>query len=69
MDIEIKQFVADFLIVNARPELTMQEKLDRSNAERDRAIAIADGVMEWETIQDTRNSMRDLAELKKQINQ
>ena len=69
MDIEIKQFVADFLIENAKPEPTMQEKLDRSNAERDRAIEIADGVMAWETIQDTRNSMRDLADLKKQINQ
>jgi len=50
-----------------KSELTMQEKLDRSNDQRDRAIAIADGVMEWESLQDTRKSMKDLAALKSEI--
>ena len=49
------------------PELTMQEKLDRSNYQRDRAIAIADGVMAWESLADTRKSMKDLAQLKQDI--
>lgn len=49
------------------PELTMQDKLDRSNDQRDRAIAIADGVMAWESLADTRKSMKDLAQLKQDI--
>ena len=49
------------------PELTIQEKLDRSNDQRDRAIAIADGVMAWESLADTRKSMKDLAQLKQDI--
>jgi len=48
-------------------EKTMQEKLDISNDQRDRAIAIADGVMNWESLADTRKSMKDLAQLKQDI--
>jgi len=47
----------------------MQQKLDRSNDQRDRAVAIADGVMVWENLADTRKSMKDLAALKKEINE
>ena len=32
-----------------------------------RAIAISDGVMEWESLADTRKSMKDLAQLKQDI--
>jgi len=32
-----------------------------------RAIAIADAMMAWETLQDTRKSMKDLAQLKQDI--
>lgn len=35
--------------------------------QRDRSIAISDGVMAWETMQDTRNSMKALAQLKQDI--
>jgi hypothetical protein len=67
MNEEIKQFINDFIVENAKPEMTMQDKLDRSNDQRDRAISIADGMMAWETMQDTRNSMKDLSALKKEI--
>jgi len=69
MSEEIVKFVEAFLIENTKPEMTMQQKLDLSNDQRDRAIAIADGVMAWESLADTRKSMKDLAELKKEINQ
>jgi hypothetical protein len=69
MSEEIVKFVEAFLVENAKPEMTMQQKLDLSNDQRDRAVAIADGVMAWESLADTRKSMKDLAELKKEINQ
>ena len=69
MSEEIVKFVEAFLVENTKPEMTMQQKLDLSNDQRDRAVAIADGVMAWESLADTRKSMKDLAELKKEINQ
>ena len=47
----------------------MQEKLDLSNDQRDRAIAIADGMMAWETPAQARQSSKDLSALKKEINE
>ena len=69
MSEEIVRFVEAFLVENTKPEMTMQQKLDLSNDQRDRAVAIADGVMNWESLADTRKSMKDLAQLKKEINQ
>ena len=68
-NIDVAQFVEAFLIETTRPEMTMHQKLKRSNDQLGRAIAIADGVMAWESLQDTRNSMKDLAALKKEINE
>jgi hypothetical protein len=67
MSEEIKQLVSDFLLVQTSPELTMQQKLDRSNDERDRAVAICDAMMAWETPQDARKTSKDLSQLKKDI--
>jgi hypothetical protein len=67
MSEEIKQLVGDFLVEQATPEPTIQEKLDRSNDERDRAIAICDAMMAWETPQDARKTSKDLSQLKKDI--
>lgn len=67
MSEEIKQLVSDFLLVQTSPELTMQQKLDRSNDERDRAVAICDAIMSWETPQDARKTSKDLSQLKKDI--
>jgi hypothetical protein len=67
MSDEIKQFVEAFLVEQSKPEPTMQEKLDRSNDERDRAVAICDAMMAWETPQDARKTSKDLSQLKKDI--
>jgi hypothetical protein len=67
MSEEIKQLVGDFLVEQATPEPTIQEKLDRSNDERDRAVAICDAIMSWETPQDARKTSKDLSQLKKDI--
>jgi len=67
MSEEIKQLVGDFLVVQTSPEPTIQQKLDRSNDERDRAIAICDAMMAWETPQDARKTSKDLSQLKKDI--
>lgn len=67
MNEEIKNFVGAFLIEQAKPEPSMQEKLDRSNNERDRAVAICDAMMAWETPQDARKTSKDLSQLKKDI--
>jgi hypothetical protein len=64
---EIKEFVEAFLVEKTKPDMTMKQKLDLSNDQRDRAIAIADGVMAWESLADTRKSMKDLAQLKQDI--
>ena len=69
MSEEIVKFVEAFLIENTKPEMTMQQKLDRSNDQRDRAVAIADAMMAWETLQDTRNSIKALSALKKEIDE
>jgi hypothetical protein len=69
MSEEIKQLVGDFLVEQATPEPTIQEKLDRSNDERDRAVAICDAMMAWETPQDARKTSKDLSQLKKDIAQ
>jgi hypothetical protein len=69
MSEDIKHFVEAFLVEQARPEPTMQEKLDRSNDERDRAVAICDAMMAWETPQDARKTSKDLSQLKKDIAQ
>ena len=66
---DIKEFVEAFLVENSKPEMTMQEKLDLSNDQRDRAVAIADGMMAWETPAQARQSAKDLSQLKKEINQ
>jgi hypothetical protein len=67
MSEEIVQFVEAFLVENTKPEMTMQQKLELSNDQRDRAVAIADGVMAWESLADTRKSIKDLAALKSEI--
>lgn len=67
MSEDIKHFVEAFLVEQSKPEATMQEKLDRSNNERDRAIAICDAMMAWETPQDARKTSKDLSQLKKDI--
>lgn len=67
MSEEIKKFVGDFLVEQSKTDKTMQERLEISNEQRDRAVAIADGIMAWETMQDTRNSMKALAKLKQDI--
>ena len=64
---EIKDFVAAFLTEHSKPEPTMQEKLDRSNNERDRAVAICDAMMAWDTPADARKTSKDLSQLKKDI--
>ena len=53
---------------------TTQAALDQMTADcvklasqLDRSISISDGMMAWETMQDTRNSMKDLSQLKKEI--
>jgi len=66
---EIKDFVAAFLTEHSKPEPTMQEKLDRSNNERDRAVAICDAMMNWDTPADARKTSKDLSQLKKDIAQ
>jgi hypothetical protein len=67
MSEEIKQFVGDFLVEQAKPEMTMQEKLDLSINQRDRAVGICDGMMAWETPAQARKSAKDLSALKKEI--
>jgi len=67
MSEEIKQLLGNFLVENTKPEPTMQEKLDRSNNERDRAVAICDAMMAWETPAQARQSCKDLSQLKKDI--
>jgi hypothetical protein len=67
MSEEIKKLLGDFLAENTKAEPTMQEKLDRSNNERDRAVAICDAMMAWETPQDARKTSKDLSQLKKDI--
>jgi hypothetical protein len=64
---EIKDFVAAFLTEQSKPEPTMQEKLDRSNNERDRAVAICDAIMNWENPADARKTSKDLSQLKKDM--
>ena len=66
---DVAQFVEAFLIENTRPDMTMQQKLDRSNDQRDRAVAICDAIMSWETPQDARKTSKDLSQLKKEINE
>jgi len=60
-------FVEAFLVENSKQEITMQQKLDKSNDQRDRAIGICDSIMAWESLADTRKSMKDLAALKSEI--
>ena len=67
MSEEIKQLLVDFLAENTKPEPTMQEKLDRSNNERDRAVAICDAIMNWQNPADARKTSKDLSQLKKDI--
>jgi hypothetical protein len=69
MNEEIAQFVEAFLIENSKSEMTMQQKLELSNDQRDRAVAIADAMMAWETPADARKTSKDLSQLKKEINQ
>jgi hypothetical protein len=63
----IQQLVEAFLVEQSKPEMTMQEKLNRSNDQRDRAVAIADGIMQWDKPSDARKSCKDLSDLKKEI--
>jgi|GEM_PF-3885543 len=69
MNEEIKEFVEAFLVENSKPEMTMHQKLQRSNDQRNRAIQIADKMLEWENPSDTRKSIKDLSALKKEINE
>ena len=68
-NIDVAQFVEAFLIENTRPDMTMQQKLDRSNDQRDRAVLICDAMMAWETPADARKTSKDLSQLKKEINE
>ena len=68
-NIDVAQFVEAFLVENTKPELSMQQRLDRSNDQRDRAMQIADKMLEWENPADTRKSIKDLSALKKEINE
>ena len=68
-NIDVAQFVEAFLIENTRPDMTMQQKLDRSNDQRDRAVLICDAIMAWETPADARKTSKDLSQLKKEINE
>ena len=68
-NIDVAQFVEAFLIENTRPDMTMQQKLDRSNDQRDRAVSICDSIMAWETPADARKTSKDLSQLKKEINE
>ena len=45
------------------------KELETSNGQRDRAVAICDAMMAWETLQDTRNSIKALSALKKEIDE
>ena len=66
---DVAHFVEAFLIENTRPDMTMQQKLDRSNDQRDRAVSICDAMMAWETPADARKTSKDLSQLKKEINE
>jgi hypothetical protein len=66
---DVAQFVEAFLIEKTRPELSMQQRLDRSKDQRDRAVAICDAMMAWETPADARKTSKDLSQLKKEINE
>ena len=69
MNEEIKEFVEAFLVENSKPELTMHQKLQRSNDQRNRAVSICDAMMAWETPADARKTSKDLSQLKKEINE
>jgi len=69
MNEEIKEFVEAFLVENSKPEMTMHQKLQRSNDQRNRAVSICDAMMAWETPADARKTSRDLSQLKKEINE
>jgi len=45
------------------------KELETSNGQRDRAVAICDAMMAWETPADARKSCKDLSDLKKEINE
>jgi hypothetical protein len=45
------------------------KELETSNGQRDRAVAICDAMMAWETPADARKTSKDLSQLKKEINQ
>ena len=45
------------------------KELETSNGQRDRAVAICDAIMAWETPADARKTSKDLSDLKKEINQ
>lgn len=50
-------------------EFNIQNKLlNKSNDQRQKAINIADGIMQWDAPADARKSMKDLSDLKKEIN-
>jgi len=45
------------------------KELETSNGQRDRAVAICDAMMAWETPADARKTSKDLSDLKKEINE
>lgn len=47
----------------------LERELHKAQSERDRAVAIADGMMAWETPAQARQSSKDLSQLKKDINE
>ena len=66
---DVAHFVEAFLIKNTNPELSMQQKLNLANDQRDRAVSICDAMMAWETPADARKTSKDLSQLKKEINE
>jgi len=53
--------------MNENTEPTMQERLDKANHYRVRAMAICEAMMAWETPADARKTSIDLSKLKKEI--
>lgn len=83
MSEEIKQLVGDFLIEVSKSDtphtdrliypfgnvaINIVEHAKLMERQRDRAIDIANRIMDWDTPADARKSCKDLSDLKKEIN-
>jgi len=84
MSEEIKQLVGDFLVEVSKSDTPCTDRLiypdgnlainivehaRNMERQRDRAIDIANRIMDWDTPADARKSCKDLSDLKKEINQ